>query len=168
MVPGQHHLGPQAMSTRATRRPWAGMLPLVAMSLLSCAGLPPTNLGVSASGLAPCPPSPNCVSSDATDTAHAIPPFQLGVPPPEAWQTARDVVAALPRTRIVHETSDYLHAECKSTLIGFVDDLELHLRAPAGIIAVRSASRVGYSDLGVNRRRVEGVRAALAERGVLR
>jgi uncharacterized protein (DUF1499 family) len=77
-------------------------------------------------------------------------------------------VSELSRTRIVTETADYLHAECRSALLGFVDDLELHLRPDEGIIAVRSASRLGYSDLGVNRRRVEGLRTSLIERGVLR
>ena len=66
------------------------------------------------------------------------------------------------------ETDDYLHAECRSALFGFVDDLELHLRASDGIIAVRSASRLGYGDLGVNRRRVESLRSALARQDMVR
>ncbi len=74
----------------------------------------------------------------------------------------------LPRARIVEETEDYLHAECRSALFGFVDDLELQLRPSESIIAVRSASRLGYSDFGVNRRRVEALRESLAGRGVLR
>lgn len=65
------------------------------------------------------------------------------------------------------ETENYLHAECRSTLIGFVDDLELHLRPAARVIAVRSAARIGRSDFGVNRRRVETLRAVLTQRGVL-
>jgi len=68
----------------------------------------------------------------------------------------------------VKETSDYLHAECRSAWFGFVDDLELHLRPSEASIAVRSASRLGYSDLGVNRRRVEDLRASLIGRQVLR
>jgi uncharacterized protein (DUF1499 family) len=66
----------------------------------------------------------------------------------------------------VNETSGYLHAECRSALLGFVDDLELHLRPSEGVIAVRSASRLGYSDFGVNRRRVEVLRASLISRGM--
>jgi uncharacterized protein (DUF1499 family) len=118
--------------------------------------------------LAPCPASPNCVSSDAADARHAVAPLVLAAPPEDAWRAARAAVAALPRTRIVGETPTSLHAECRSALFGFVDDLELELRAAEGVIAVRSASRVGYSDLGVNRRRIEGLRAALRERGALR
>jgi uncharacterized protein (DUF1499 family) len=141
---------------------------VVSISIFSCAGKRPANLGVSAAGLAPCPASPNCVSSDASDSEHGVAPLRLAVAPERAWQRAREAVSELPRTRIVKETPDYLHAECRSLLFGFVDDLELHLRPEEEIIAIRSASRLGHSDLGVNRRRVEGLRASLMNRGVLR
>ena len=75
---------------------------------------------------------------------------------------------SVPRATVIHEADHYLHAECASAIFGFVDDLELHLRADEGVVAVRSASRIGYSDMGVNRRRVEGLRRDLKERGVLR
>jgi uncharacterized protein (DUF1499 family) len=138
------------------------------MPLLSCAGKRPANLGVSGAGLAPCPSSPNCVSSDAGDERHRVEPFALAVEPAAGWDAARAAVGALPRTEIVEDTGEYLHAECRSALLGFVDDLELHLRPADGAIAVRSASRLGYSDLGVNRKRVEALRADLRERGALR
>jgi uncharacterized protein (DUF1499 family) len=80
------------------------------------------------------------------------------MPAGEAWPAVRGSVENLPRTRIVAVTSDYLHAECASAVFGFVDDLELHLRRAEGVIAVRSASRLGHSDLGVNRRRIENLR----------
>ncbi|MBN2332428.1 MAG: DUF1499 domain-containing protein [Deltaproteobacteria bacterium] len=139
----------------------------VCSALLACAGSHPAHLGISDSGLAPCPSSPNCVSSDDQDKNHKVLPLQLAAAPADAWQAVRELVLALPRTRIVDETADYLHAECR-TLLGFVDDLELHLRPAEGIIAVRSASRLGYSDLGVNRRRVEGLRAALSSRNIVK
>lgn len=135
--------------------------------LISCAGNRPANLGASETGLAPCPSSPNCVSSDARDKAHQVPAFDLIVPPAEAWPVARELVSELPRTRIVHEQPGYLHAEC-SSLLGFVDDLELDLRPVEGIIAVRSASRLGYWDFGVNRRRLEALRNSLIEREIVR
>jgi uncharacterized protein (DUF1499 family) len=137
------------------------------MPLFPFAGKRPTHVGLHGSVLAPCPSSPNCVSSDAGDAAHRVAPFELAAPAPEAWRAARLAVSALPRTRIVTETPDYLHAECASALLGFVDDLELHLRPAEGRIAVRSASRVGYGDLGVNRRRVEGLRSALRRKRVV-
>jgi uncharacterized protein (DUF1499 family) len=141
---------------------------LASMPLLSCAGKRPSHLGVSDAGLAPCPSSPNCVSSDARDGSHRVEPLRLAVAPAEAWRSVRKAVSELPRSRIVKETPDYLHVECRSALFGFVDDLELQLRPTEEIVAVRSASRLGHSDLGVNRRRVEGLRASLTRRGVLR
>jgi len=141
---------------------------ILALLLFSCAGMRPTNLGVHGALLAPCPSSPNCVSSDAKDSSHQVPAFQLALPAGDAWPVVREAVASLPRTAIITESPDYLHAECSSAIFGFVDDLELHLRTAQGLIAVRSASRLGYGDLGVNRRRVENLRDFLAQRGVVR
>ena len=78
--------------------------------------------------MAPCPSTPNCVSSDATDAAHWVTAFQLAVPATDGWRTARAAVGESAANRIVSETDDYLHAECSSAFFGFVDDLELHLR----------------------------------------
>lgn len=143
------------------------VLLLVSMPLLSCSGKRPANLGISDSKLDLCPSSPNCISSDDHDDGHKISPFQLLKPADEVWQVTRELVSKLPRTRIVTETTDYLHAECRSVLFGFVDDLELHLRPADGIIAIRSAARLGYLDFGVNRRRVESLRATLISRGMI-
>lgn len=140
---------------------------LLFMPLFSCAGKRPANLGVKASRLAPCPSSPNCVSSDAADSTHSIAAFALAMPSREAWLAVRGTVESLPRTKIISVTSDYLHAECTSAVFGFVDDLELHLRIAEGAIAVRSASRLGYSDLGLNRRRIEDLRALLLKHGIV-
>jgi len=107
-----------------------------------------------------CPDSPNCVSSDALekDTEHYIKPLVFAGDPQAAWQAVKEALLALPRCEIVVEREDYLRVECRSFLFRFVDDLELQLRVEAGLIAVRSASRVGRSDFGVNRKRVEGLR----------
>jgi len=72
------------------------------------------------------------------------------------------------RTKIVTSDDAYLHAECTSRIFRFVDDLELHLRPDDGIIAVRSASRVGKGDMGVNHKRVESLRQRLTSSGLLR
>lgn len=138
------------------------------MALFSFAGSRPANLGVHSGRLAPCPSSPNCVSSDADDAAHAIRPFELAVAPTEAWRVARSLIADLPRTHLVTATSDYIHAECSSAFFGFVDDLELHLRPSKNLIAVRSAARLGHGDFGVNRKRVEKLRSLLLKQGVVR
>ncbi len=126
--------------------------------------------GVVGGRLVDCPFSPNCVCSDAAEDDHRVAPFTLAIPAADAWKVMREAVSALPRTRIVRRTEDYIHAECHSALFGFVDDLELHLRAKKaehGIVAVRSASRIGYSDFGVNRARVEQLRADLVARGAI-
>ena len=138
------------------------------MPLLSIPGTRPRNLGVHAGRLADCPSAPNCVASDAQDEAHAVEPFRISAPAVRAWEAVRETVAALPRTTVIVDSGDYLHAECSSALLGFVDDLELHLRPVEGIIAVRSASRVGYSDLGVNAGRIETLRQELVHAGVIK
>lgn len=154
----------------ARPKPGPTILFLLLLSPLfaSCAGTPPDTLGVHGDALSPCPDSPNCVSSDAPDEAHQVAPFTLAAPAPEAWETVRSVVASMPRTEVITQTSDYLHAESTSTFFRYVDDLELQLRAAESQIAVRSASRLGRSDLGVNRERVETLRALLIEAGAIR
>jgi uncharacterized protein (DUF1499 family) len=139
------------------------------MSLFSCSGTRPANLGIKDGRLANCPSSPNCVSSDAAaDSAHSIAAFELIVSPTDAWRALRAILESLPRTKIIAASEDYIHAECSSAIFGFVDDLELHLRASQNLIAVRSASRLGQSDFGVNRKRVEALRAILVQRRVIR
>ena len=138
------------------------------MPLLNLSGKRPDDLGVTNGRLAPCPSSPNCVSSDAGQDSHRVEAFRIDAPAVTAWEAVRETVAALPRTKVVTDTGEYLHAECASPLLGFVDDLELHLRPLEGVIAVRSASRIGYSDLGVNASRVEDLRERLERRKVIR
>jgi uncharacterized protein (DUF1499 family) len=136
--------------------------------ILSCSGKRPLNLGVSDGALALCPDTPNCVSSDAKDTKQQIQNYTLALAPNEAWQAVRESVLKLPGIKVVSESDGYLHAECHSAVFGFVDDLELHLRPAAGFIAIRSAARVGYSDFGVNRKRIEQLRLMLTDQGVLK
>ena len=146
--------------------PWRITLVPTLLSL-ACAAPVPDDLGVGSAGLAPCPESPNCVSTDATG-GHRTAPFRLAKPPAEAWQDAREAVLSLPRTLIAKETESYLHAESTTPLLRFVDDLELHLQPDEERIAVRSASRTGWSDLGANRERVWELRRAMKARGAIR
>jgi uncharacterized protein (DUF1499 family) len=141
---------------------------VIVMPLFSCAGTRPTDRGVKDSRLASCPSSPNCVSSDDAETSNRIPAFQLALPAADAWRTVRSTISSQPRTKIITETGNYLHAESSSAFFGFVDDLELHLRPSQNLIAVRSAARLGHSDFGVNRNRVERLRSLLTKQGVLR
>jgi uncharacterized protein (DUF1499 family) len=119
----------------------------------------PANLGVKDGRLAPCKASPNCVSSQATpgDAEHYIAPIH------GSFASARKALAAMPRTTVVSENAHYLHAECRSRLLRYVDDLELYFDGNA--IQVRSCSRLGRRDFGVNRRRVEALRQLIEGRG---
>lgn len=136
----------------------------IVLGRLSRRGVAP---GLVAGKLAACPDKPNCVSSDATDTGHAIAPLVFDskeVSPQVAWEKVQGAVKDLPGTVITKVTETYLSAESASRIFGFVDDLELRLIPERGEIAVRSASRVGRSDLGANRKRVELLRARFSER----
>lgn len=121
-------------------------------------GKQPADLGVKGGRLKPVPKSPNAVSSQAQDEAHAIAPLGVTTAQAQAMQRLAQVIQAMPRARIVTRTADYLHAEYASRLMGFVDDVEFWFDPSARVIHVRSASRVGYSDFGVNRARVEDIR----------
>ncbi len=132
-----------------------------------CSGTKSTGLAAGNDRLSTCPDRPNCVSSEAQDAKHSIEPFLLKGDPAAAWDAIRDVVGSLPRCTIIKATDRYLHAECRSRLFGFVDDLELQLDQVSGAIAIRSASRIGYSDLGVNRRRVETLRQKLRKEALI-
>lgn len=146
--------------------PWRTFLYAVFLALpLAVASTEPETVS---RRLAPCPDSPNCVSSDAAEPSHRVDAFVLAMPAEAAWQQITDTVKSLARTRIIQVTDDHLRAECASAVFRFVDDLELELRKGEGAVAVRSASRTGYWDFGVNRRRVEHLRQLLRRRGVVR
>jgi uncharacterized protein (DUF1499 family) len=113
--------------------------------------------------LAPCPASPNCVSSQASDAEHFIEPLRFTGEATLAWNRLKSAFNTESRLSIVEDTGGYLHAEVRSMVFRFVDDVEFVLDPEAGVIQVRSASRTGYSDFGVNRRRVERIRKAFSE-----
>lgn len=119
-------------------------------------------MNVATASLPPCPDSPNCVSSQATNAAQQVDPIEFVLPPQQALARLKQILAAMPRTRIVKEEGGYLHAEVRSFLFRFVDDIEFLVDTEQSLIHVRSASRTGHSDFGVNRRRVEHVRKAYA------
>lgn len=108
--------------------------------------------------LAPCPNKMNCVSSRAVSARHAIEPFQVLGNPEESIERLEKVIRSMPRTAIVKQTPNYIHAEYRSKVCRFVDDVEFLYNPEENVIDVRSASRIGYGDFGVNRRRVETIR----------
>lgn len=143
---------------------WSLLLCFVTFGLAGCEGTPPPDLGVTAGRLAPCPDSPNCVSSQADDEEHGMEPIEYD----GATEAARDrllaILAARARTEVVESEPNYIRAEARSRIFGFVDDVEFYLDEEAGLIHFRSASRMGYSDMGVNRDRMVEISAEFYRR----
>ena len=129
-------------------------LPLLA----ACAGEPPSGLGVQNGRLAPCPDSPNCVNSFSSGGHDAIAPLAADI------REIERVLLGLRRANIVKVDGNYLHAEFTSRFMGFVDDVEFLFVPSERLTHVRSASRLGYSDFGANRDRIEALRATLTTR----
>lgn len=128
------------------------------------AGSRPKNLGVNEGRLAPPRRTPNCVSSqaDPADLQHVIAPIAFAGSPASAMDTLRRIVNGMEGGSVVRQDGGYLYAEYRSRLMGFVDDVEFSVSAEEGVIHVRSASRLGRRDYGVNRARVESIRAQFA------
>jgi len=133
------------------------------LALSGCAGNPPGDLGQ----FAPCPGSPNCVSTQAPDDKHAIDPIPYPGTKVEAKKRLIRVIHSLPRTRVVEDKPDYLHVEFTSRILRFKDDTEFYLGVEDATIHFRSASRLGYSDLGANRERMETIRTRFISPGPL-
>ena len=141
---------------------WAITLVSVFMILstivLGCAGKRPSSVGLTDNRLFPCPESPNCVSSMSEDEAHYIEPFTYPSEKQQAYKALLRVILDQVRATIIEQSDNYLHVEFKSKYLRFVDDVEFYFPNSEPIIHIRSASRVGRSDLGVNRKRMNHVR----------
>lgn len=137
---------------------WIGA---VAMNLGSS---PKHQLGLTDGMLADCPDSPNCVSSYATDKEHAIEPFEVeGKSAQEVMDAAKQALSEMPRTAVVTEDGNYIHATATTLLMRYVDDVEVYYDESQGKLHMRSSSRIGYSDLGANRARMEKFRTILTK-----
>lgn len=133
--------------------------PEMMAALFSFSGNRPDNLGVEDGHLHPCPESPNCVSSESLDTEHQIDPLHYQTTPEEIFDRLKMVIETMDNAKIITENNPYLYSEFTTPILGFVDDVEFYLDSENNSIQVRSASRLGESDLGVNRRRIETIRA---------
>ncbi|NEP18431.1 MAG: DUF1499 domain-containing protein [Leptolyngbya sp. SIO4C1] len=131
------------------------------MPLFSFSGKRPDDLGVTDGSLKACPSTPNCVCSQAepSDREHYIEPLPRQGSPADAIAALRAIVSSMERSEINAATDTYLYAEFASKIMGFVDDIEFYADPNAPVVHVRSAARLGKSDLGVNRKRVEAIRA---------
>lgn len=133
---------------------------IITSLLAACAGERPQDLGIRDGRLSPCPNRPNCVSSQSLDQKSQIAPLVVAGDPRQSFERFRSCLSLRPDTTIVAEQPDYLRVEFRTTF--FVDDGEFFLNAAERCIEVRSASRLGYSDLGKNRSRIEEIRRAFA------
>ena len=137
-------------------------------ALVGCTDMPKPNIDpASVIALARCPSRPNCVSSvDDPANAHHIEPIRIQGDASEAWQALIGLLQSKREFEIVASSDHYLRAVATTRILRFKDDLEFLLDTEANAIEMRSASRVGYSDLGTNRKRLESIRTGLIEAGV--
>ena len=138
-----------------------GILIIGCMMFFSCAGQRPENLGIQNDQLTGCPGKPNCVSSQDEDENHFLQVFRYQGEKEAAFKRLKEIITSLDGMTLITENDNYLRIECKSAIMGFVDDLEFYF-SKENVIQVRSASRLGYSDFGVNRKRVEKLRELFA------
>jgi len=122
-------------------------------------------VGVHQGRLAPCPSTPNCVCSQDEDPAHHVEPLRYTGSRAEARARLLSVLGGMDRVRIETATENYIHAVCTSPTVGFKDDAEFLFAENGHPVHVRSASRVGYGDHGVNRARVERIRERFGSEG---
>ncbi|MBD5769876.1 DUF1499 domain-containing protein [Marinomonas colpomeniae] len=123
----------------------------------------PDGLGVTDGLLKACPASPNCISTQAepSDTIHYIEPIVFTGESKDAQLLIESYMLAKEHGRLVTSSFGYVHFEVKSQLIGYIDDVEFYFPEADSVVHVRSASRVGYSDMGVNRNRVRQIQNLL-------
>ena len=130
------------------------------LSLYVCILLSAPHATAGPAKLSPCPDSPNCVSSLSKDTARFIKPLHYAGNLADARQKLIDLLETSKRVRLISVETDYIHAEFRSFVFKFMDDVEFFFPSGERIIHVKSASRTGYYDFGANRRRVERLRSA--------
>ena len=123
-------------------------------------------IGLDNDHLSACSSSSNCVVSQNGDEKHTIEPIIYKGDRTAAKETLLNVLSVVPRTKVIEQTDNYIHSESTSRIFKFVDDVEFYFPEAENVIHVRSASRVGESDLGVNRRRIEQIRLAMQDLGV--
>ncbi len=137
---------------------------VLSVFIIGCTGTRPTSIGIVNGGLTPCPAKPNCVSSQAKDKKHFSESFPYTTEKSVAFNCLKEIISGQKRTTIVFETDSYLHVEYKTACLGFVDDAEFYFPENESVVHFRSASRLGYSDLGVNKKRIEGLRTLFNEK----
>lgn len=139
---------------------WLLLIPVVGWALLALPSWRRPAVGLVEGHLRRCPATPNCVCSEGETGEHAIAPLVFEDAPDAAWKRLVHVLESTPRAHVITQESNYMHVEFVTPLMRYVDDVEFRLEGQQ--IQIRSASRVGRSDLGANRARVEKLRAEFA------
>ncbi|TGN10063.1 DUF1499 domain-containing protein [Leptospira ilyithenensis] len=131
--------------------------------LVSCTGSRPTSLGIKEGKLTACPKTPNCISSfsETNDAEHFRSPVAYKKPLPEAFAILKKKITDYERTNIIQEGGNYIYVEFTSLIMRYVDDVEFYFDEKNKLLHFRSASRLGKSDLGVNRKRIERILTGL-------
>ena len=128
--------------------------------LSSCSDEKLPLVGIRESRLTPCPDSPNCISSQGSDSAYTVEPLTYDSEAEKIIADLKVVVGSMKGATLVSESAAYLHVEFQSDVFRFIDDVEFMVDDMAKVVHVRSASRVGYYDFGINRKRLEKIRQA--------
>ncbi len=149
------------MRSSICKKFWLG----VALLISGCSGERPPHLGSVNSHLADCPLTPNCVSSFSKDPEHQISLLQFASTPEQLIEDLKTILHETEEAHIITIGEHYIYAEFTSKVFRFVDDVEFLLDPQTQTLHFRSASRIGHSDLGVNRERIETLKAALAQKG---
>lgn len=146
---------------------WASLCCLLVLT--ACQTAPaPKNLGVEKEKLAPCPDKPNCVGSlYPQDSTHHLAPWSLAVKRDVARKKLLQILGETHKVDIQSQREDYIHAVFTIPVFGFKDDVEFYFPESGSVIHFRSASRVGHSDLGVNKRRMEKLAQMMAKQGAI-
>lgn len=111
--------------------------------------------------LGECPDSPNCVSTQTQQEDKKMAPVSFELEPKKVVEIIKGIIKGKPNTQLVKESPNYLHYTFKSRIFGFIDDVEFLIDSEQKLIHFRSASRTGYSDLGVNRKRMTEIMKAV-------
>ncbi|MFK8138605.1 MAG: DUF1499 domain-containing protein [Bdellovibrionales bacterium] len=139
------------------------LIGLISMALIgnACSGTRPDDLGVKDQRLKECPDKPNCVSSFSNTEQHKIEAFELKNTVEESKELVKSALAKMDNAELIKEEDDYLYYEFTTSLMRYVDDVEFYFNSSTKKIDCRSASRLGHSDLGLNRKRMELIRNIL-------
>jgi uncharacterized protein (DUF1499 family) len=128
---------------------------MITLLILSgCSGRPPENFGIGNGSLAPCPDSPNCVSTKSRNPKSAMTPLPFIGTKDQTRNRIIQIIGAMERSEIIKATDSYVYVQYKTRFLQFVDDVEFLFDDTAEVVHFRSASRVGYYDFGMNRRRM--------------